>query len=128
MWEKYLEWHKKKNEINNLNRKLSFHVREVWFCYLGINIGYEQNGDSDNFLRPVLILRKFNNRIFWAIPLTKTIKQSEFYFNFELNDNSSVAILSQVRLMDSKRLVKKIGYISKCDFKILKQNFRKLIS
>lgn len=37
---------------------------EVWMSSLGKNIGYEQNGSGDNFSRPILIIKKFNNHMF----------------------------------------------------------------
>lgn len=38
--------------------------REVWMSSLGQNIGYEQNGSGNNFIRPVLVIKKFNNQMF----------------------------------------------------------------
>ena len=49
--------------------------REVWMSSLGKNIGYEQNGSGDQFSRPVLIIKKFNNQMFWAIPLSTKQKK-----------------------------------------------------
>jgi len=37
---------------------------EVWMSSIGRNIGFEQNGSSDNFSRPVLVVKKFNNQMF----------------------------------------------------------------
>jgi hypothetical protein len=34
----------------------------------GKNIGYEQNGSGANFSRPILIIRKFNNHMYWVVP------------------------------------------------------------
>ena len=52
-----------------------------------MNIGYEQDGSGNDFIRPVVIIRKFNNEIFWGVPLTKTRKkiknnQKNFITNF----------------------------------------------
>ena len=38
------KWHKKKTDIDNSSKRLFFHEREVWFCSIGMNIGYEQDG------------------------------------------------------------------------------------
>ena len=54
-------WHKDKEIIHNEKPRVFFHEREIWFTYLGVNIGFEQDGQGDKFLRPVIILRKFNN-------------------------------------------------------------------
>ncbi len=61
----YYKWCDLKNKINFFNRKnLFFKEREVWYCYLGLNVGFEQDGKGDSFLRPVLVLRKLKNVLF----------------------------------------------------------------
>ena len=111
----FKEWHTKKESIENRpSSRLFFHEREVWWCALGENIGFEQDGKGKQFLRPVLVFKKFNNEVFWAIPLSTRIKDSRFYFSIKLADNiPRVAILSQLRLIDAKRLVDKIGVVNK---------------
>jgi len=52
----YIKWHKVKTNINDLEKRAFFHEREIWFCYLGANIGFEQNGTGGDYLRPVLII------------------------------------------------------------------------
>jgi hypothetical protein len=92
-------------------------VRQIWFCNLGKNIGYEQNVKGKDFLRPVIILKKFNNEIFWAIPLTKSKKKDmAYYFTFVFKNNKNTAILSQLRMIDAKRLSYIAGKMSLDDF------------
>jgi hypothetical protein len=55
---------------------------EAWMSLVGKNIGWEQNGTGIRFSRPVLILRVFNNHMFWAVPLSSRQKSLDFYFNF----------------------------------------------
>ena len=125
----FKKWHKDKESIHNERPRVFFHEREIWFCYLGVNIGFEQDGQGNKFLRPVVILRKFNNEVFWGVPLTKTKKDGKYYFKFSLNyDEQSIAIISQLRLIDAKRLLYKVGDISKEDFSTLKQKIRQLIT
>jgi len=64
MEKNYKNWHKKKTKINNEKERPYFHEREIWFCNLGLNIGFEQDGVGEDFLRPIIIIRKFNNEIF----------------------------------------------------------------
>jgi len=94
-------WNEIKKEIQKRQNILKFNVREIFFIYLGKNIGFEQNGEGEEFLRPVLILRKFNKRFFLGILLTRKFKNNNYYFMIEEN---SYAILSQVRTFDAKRL------------------------
>ncbi len=78
---------------------------EVWMCSLGRNIGYEQNGANANFSRPVLIVKKFNNHMFWTVSLSTKQKPFDFYFNFTDPDNKKVSvILAQMKLTSVKRL------------------------
>jgi mRNA interferase MazF len=121
-------WHSQKAIVNNEKKRPFFHEREVWFCIIGQNVGYEQDGSGDIFLRPVVVLKKFNNEIFWAIPLTTKSKEGKYYFSFRLGAHDpSTAILSQVRLVDAKRLQYKMGDITKDDFKELKAKIRQLL-
>lgn len=100
---------------------------------MGANVGFEQDGNGVDFLRPVVILRKFNNEIFWGIPLTKaqkkiTKKAEKYYYSFSfITDTKSVAILSQMRLIDGRRLNNKIGEVPKADFKNLTEKLKDLL-
>jgi len=130
----YQLWTPIKKDLNNINEpRLFFHEREVWYCHLGENIGFEQDGRGDEFLRPVVIIRKFNNEVFWGVPLTCTQKDLPFYFAFTLQNDTKVpsekstAVLSQVRLVDAKRLRRMIGYISEEDFVLLKKKLKALL-
>jgi mRNA interferase MazF len=94
-----------------------FEKREVWFCNLGCNVGHEQDGVGPNFWRPVLIIKKCNANLFIGIPLSSKIKKSEFYFPLgKIGEENASAIMSQVRALSSKRLIKKIGTLNKKTF------------
>jgi mRNA-degrading endonuclease toxin of MazEF toxin-antitoxin module len=129
----YEAWTPLKQTINNSGEpRLFFHERQVWYCHLGENIGFEQDGRGDQFLRPAVIVRKFNNDVCWAVPLTRTRKDLPFYFTFPLQSEagtseSSTAVLSQIRLIDVKRLRRMIGYVSEPDFAALKQKLKALL-
>lgn len=105
-------WHDRKSEIDEKERRVFFHEREIWFAHLGTNVGFEQDGKGENFGRPVIVFRKFNNEVFWALPLTTSEKNGRFYFPIDLGDNiSRRVILSQLRLVDAKRIYQKIGVV-----------------
>jgi mRNA interferase MazF len=128
MQKDYKKWHEKKTKIHNEKKRPFFHEREVWFSSFGENIGFEQDGSGENYLRPVLILRKFNNEVVWVLPLTRTEKTGKYYFRISLvtdgekiDDHVSVVILTQLRLIDAKRLQYKVGDISEEEFSKIKE-------
>lgn len=123
----FQRWHKQKANIHNKKKDPPFfHEREIWWCSLGANVGREQDGRELNFARPVLVAKKFNNEIFWAIPLTKAKKHGEYYFSFPFLGQRSVAVLSQLRLVDSKRLIGKMGTMVEDDFLNIKKALSRL--
>ena len=122
MKKEFKKWHNKKEKLHDEAPRLFFHEREVWWCSLGANIGFEQDGKGNTFARPILVLKKFNNEIFWALPLTTKIKDGRFYAPVFLDDGiSRNAILSQLRLIDAKRLIDKVGTISKENCQAIKK-------
>lgn len=113
----YNLWHKLKTLLHNEGSRVFFHEREVWWCSIGMNVGFEQDGKGESFARPVLVFRKFNNEIFWAIPLTTKIKTGKYYLPVDLGDGiQRAAIISQLRLVDSKRLYQKIGVLGETEY------------
>jgi mRNA interferase MazF len=125
----YSQWQKLKTNVHNEKQRPYFHEREIWFCSLGANIGFEQDGRGEDYLRPVVILKKFNNEVCLIIPLTKSRKKGIHYYSFSHKDDFiSTAILSQIRLIDSKRLDYKAGDIAENDFILLKQKLMRLLA
>src|SRR3989344_39952 len=121
----FKKWHSKKALINEKEKRPGFREREIWWCAIGVNIGFEQDGGGKDFLRPVIVFKKFNNEIFWGIPLTHTKKNTEFYFQFTIEKGtSSTGILSQIRLIDASRLSHKLGDMRTFDFEELKKKFK----
>jgi len=57
-----------------------FREGEIWWSRLGVNIGFEQDGKNEEFMRPVLILKKFNPFIFWALPLSTKCKNNPYLY------------------------------------------------
>jgi len=122
------KWNSRKIIINNIAHIPFFHEREIWFCFLGANVGFEQDGQGEDFQRPVVIIKKFNNEICWAIPLSQTKKRGRYYFAFSFNSKiTSVAILSQIKLLDVHRFSRKIGYMNEKDFRGLIEKLKALL-
>lgn len=101
---------------------------EVWMSSLGKNIGYEQNGSGDSFSRPILIVKKFNNHMFWVVPLSTKQKEFDFYFNYtDPNDQKVSAILAQMKLLSVKRLKRKLYDIPNELFDEMKQKLKSFL-
>jgi len=97
-----------------------FHEREVWWCALGANIGYEQDGSSELFTRPVVVLSKFNLDACLIVPLTAKPKKGKYYFSVgDVSGRDAVAVLSQIRFVDRKRLAMKIATMDQGTFDAL---------
>lgn len=126
-------WNIEKQKINNKKGGVYINQREVWFTKMGQNIGFEENG-KDNFLRPVLVIKKIGN-LFFTVALTTKGKENN-YFYYRLKDielenpkhiNSSYLILSQVKVMGKRRFFKKVGTISNKELCIVKKKLKKII-
>ena len=114
------KWNVEKKGIDKqeIRRDLFFYEREVWWCKLGVNIGVETDGKNDNYERPVLIIKKFNNAMLWIVPLTSKEKNSPHHMKVAHEAGVSWICLSQVRTVSTKRLLRKIGMIAEHDFEI----------
>jgi hypothetical protein len=114
---------------NHFNKKIiGIKERDILFIKMGQNIGYEQDGKGDEFLRPIIVLKKFNKNMFLGIALTTKKKENIYYFEFDYKNKSGItitnsAILSQVRIYDTKRVKYKSGMINIEDFKIMYEKF-----
>jgi mRNA interferase MazF len=112
----FSKWTTKKVELNNTSGSALFREREIWWCTLGTNIGFEQDGNK-KFSRPVVILSKFNLDTCLIVPLTTSIKKGKYYFSVgDITGREAVAVLSQLRFVDRKRLELKITTMDKDSF------------
>jgi mRNA interferase MazF len=122
------KWNEVKKRTEQKEETAIFKEREIYWANIGENIGYEQNGKGEDFMRPLLIFRKYSNKLFCGIPLSTTIREGSFFFNFKFSsDKESSALLVQAKTFDGKRLDRKIGMIDKDDFKRLEQKMRELM-
>lgn len=90
--------------------------REVWWCSVGINVGVETDGKHDTFERPILIVRVFNKEMLWAVPITSTMKDSPFYYPFLFKNEDRSVMLTQIRAISTKRLLRQVDVMSTKDF------------
>ncbi|MEA1956176.1 MAG: type II toxin-antitoxin system PemK/MazF family toxin [Campylobacterota bacterium] len=127
------EWNELKKEVDNhKNKKVGFKTRDIFYMNMGENIGFEQNGKGKNFIRPIVVLKVFNREMFFAIPLSSQLKEGKFYYSFEFEKkdkilSKNVALLSQMKIFSSKRLLNKIGTMKIDDFENMKESFKCLL-
>ena len=122
-------WFEQKLIINNRNHRPFIHEREVWWCWLGINIGSEQDGKGDSFARPVVVYRKFNKRICLILPLTTSEKTNALYIPIDIGDDTKrFALIHQIRSIDTKRCFQFMGTIKKQSFRELEDTVTQITS
>jgi mRNA-degrading endonuclease toxin of MazEF toxin-antitoxin module len=120
------KWNEKKKQTDTEKPRL-YTVREIWWCQLGLNIGSEQNGNGKLFLRPVIILRGFSADTCMVIPLTTSPRLHPLRIAAgEVQGEKATALLSQIRVIDTRRLVEKVGFIDKVIFEEIRKTARKL--
>ena len=119
-------WNEKK-KLTNAEQPRLYTVREVWWCLLGVNIGSEQDGSEKSFLRPALIIRGFGPDACLIVPLTTSRSAHALRVSVgAVDDREARANLSQIRVIDTRRLVEKIGFLDKAIFGELRKTARKL--
>jgi len=102
--------------------------REVWWASIGANVGSEQNGKNERFDRPVLVVRKFTGNTMLVVPMTSMEKVGSYYAAVRSDGHTtSTAILSQLRTISSKRLIKKQRMLSEEEFQEIRRRIRDLI-
>ncbi|MCR4313430.1 MAG: hypothetical protein NUV58_04220 [Candidatus Roizmanbacteria bacterium] len=100
-------WFKIKPQLDDLSTYPKFQECDVWWCHIGENIGHEECGKGNKFLRPIIVLKKFNNRIFFGVSTSSKLKDSPFYRPITIKGARVSVLISQMRLFDVKKLLYK---------------------
>lgn len=120
-------WNKRKKEINEEEPNF-YHQREIRWCSLGINIGFEQDGTSKTYRKPVLILKGFSRNVCLIIPLTTSRKKNPYHISAGIIEGEEAfVILSQIRLIDTKRLHDRLVVLDKNKFEEIRKALKSLI-
>jgi mRNA interferase MazF len=116
-------WNTKKMEIDRKQDDIPFFKEgEVWWVHLGLNVGFEMNGKGVEFMRPVIVLKKYNQYSFLALPLGTSSKENQYRISVGVVDGkNATANLSQLKNIDSKRLINKAGHIEAEQLKGIKE-------
>ncbi len=81
-----------------------FKKRQIWWAHIGVNIGNEVFGKGGGFLRPVLIIKKYDNFKFLGAPLTSTPPRYQNHVSIFLKERKNTVLLDQLRTFDVRRL------------------------
>lgn len=120
----YDRWNKNKKMLSSKNNFPFFRVGEVWWCNLGINIGSEQNGSGKNFERPILIIKKYTQNTFLSLPMTSKSKEGNYFYKTKFGN---IVILSQSRLIDARRLQRKINAVGRKELRSIIKSYKEII-
>ena len=120
-------WNEVKKQSDAEEPRL-YTVRELWWCRFGVNIGTEQDGRGEKFLRPALILRGFGADACLVAPLTTSAREHPLRVSVGVVEGREAqANLSQLRVVDARRLVEKIGFLEKGIFSSVRKAAKALL-
>jgi mRNA-degrading endonuclease toxin of MazEF toxin-antitoxin module len=116
-------WNIKKKSIQETGKNIDYyHPGEIWWCSLGVNVGDEADGKGENFRRPVLIIKSLSRKTCMIIPLTSSPGDHKYRIDIGIvNRKPAKAILSQMRIIDTKRFSVKIGLLNDNYFQIIRK-------
>ena len=119
-------WNEKKKKTDSERPRL-YTVREVWWCRLGVNVGTEQDGKGEWYVRPCVIVAGFSADACLVVPLTTSPRKHPLrVFAGTINGSEARANISQLRVVDSRRLQNKIGFLEKERFAEIKKRIKNL--
>jgi len=118
-----LDWSKVNVVLWDKSTRIVFNEGEIWWCSIGLNIGEEVFGKGANFMRPVLVFKKFTEDSFLGLPLTGSRKSGSWYIPIKLPARESSIMLNQARIIDKKRLQRRMVVLDSLDFQLVIKAF-----
>ncbi len=122
------KWNEEKKNIHELGTNKLYHTRDIWWCSFGVNVGFEQDGKNTDFQRPILILKGFSPNTCLVAPLTTSEEKHKYRIPVGLvAGKTAKAIISQIKIVDTKRLVNKIAVLDEKTFEIIRKSIKDLL-
>jgi mRNA interferase MazF len=123
------KWNDIKKETNSQNEYLLYyHERQIRWCKLGVNVGFEQDGTGKEYSRPVLVIKAFSRQVCLVIPLTTSQKNNKYHIPIgDIGNKKAFAIISQIPLIDTKRLDKHVATLNKALFEQIRKAIKNLL-
>lgn len=126
------KWNELKKSINKSTKPKSPHKGKIYWISIGQNVGCETYGKGKDFARPVLVLSKIQIGYidtFVGVPLSSKTKGKKGFMYYKFTDskgNKQVALLAQIRVFDSKRILNPLdAEIKNDDFHQIKERLKK---
>lgn len=124
--EAILDWCKIKIPLADKEQNSLFNEGEIWWCSIGMNVGGEEFGKGEFFARPVLIFKKFDERLFLGLPLSGHEKIGDWYQPITVQGKEGAILFNQARTLDEKRLGRKIVTMTEPAFLATRERFHEL--
>lgn len=121
-------WNENKKHLHVEGENKLYHKQEIWWCSLGINVGFEQDGTGTDGQRPVLILKSMGPYICLVIPLTTSPKKHPMRVPLgKIDGKQASALFSQIRVIDTKRLINKVCFLESEPFARVRKTAKDLL-
>lgn len=121
-------WNGQKKSVDVRVQRINYHEREVWWCWLGLNVGFEQDGTGAEYRRPVVILRGLGPQTCLVVPLTTSTREHKLRPSVGVVAGKEArALISQIRVIDVRRLSQKMERLPQTVVEVLKQQVRDLL-
>jgi mRNA interferase MazF len=121
MQKDFRKWSVLKKQIHETDEHVFAHPREFWWCSMGLNIGAETDGKNENFERPVIVMKVYNRETLLVLPITSKQKDDQFHYKIQTSHKIICAKLTQSRVINSKRLLRKVDVLGEAEFESLKE-------
>lgn len=119
------KWNERKKNLEQKSFYKFYKEREIWWCALGLNVGFEADGKSEKFLRPILILKGLSRETSLIAPLTTSKRKNVNRIDIgNVTGKEAQVSLSQIRVIDVKRLMKRITILDQEKFESIKKSLR----
>jgi len=120
----FLGWFQIKERLQLSDHKPPlFKEGEVWWCYIGENMGIEINGKGDIFTRPIFILKKYDKYSFLGLPLSTKIEKGTWYVQVEFSSKQQTVSLNQGRIFDYRRFKEKMGQMEEFEIEKVRKGY-----
>lgn len=121
-------WNKDKKTLDAKSEGRFYLPGDIWWCALGLNIGSEQDGKNKYFQRPVLIIKGLSKETCLITPLTTSEYSNKYRVSIgQVTGRESRAILSQIKVIDTKGLMEKITTLDYRTLELIKKSIRDML-